>query len=135
MNERNVINGAMFKGISAIAIGVSLLIASAINAQSTREFLKTSILVPGFVVKLDAGGYHPEIQFTTRTGQQISYRQGGIVTKVELGQRVEVRYQADDPDGSATMNVFAAIWDSTIVFTSIGVVAIVCGIMNLPSRA
>jgi hypothetical protein len=45
-----------------------------------------------------------------------------------------VRYQADDPDGSATMNVFAAIWDSTIVFAFMGAVAIVCGIMNLPSR-
>ncbi|RQS88118.1 MULTISPECIES: DUF3592 domain-containing protein [Burkholderia cepacia complex] len=124
----------MFKGISAIVIGVGLLVAAAISAQSTREFLRTSIVVPGLVVKLNAGGYHPEIQFTTKTGQQISYPQGGIVTKVELGQRVEVRYQADDPDGSATMNVFAAIWDSTIVFAFMGVVAIVCGIMNLPSR-
>ncbi|AIO49159.1 MULTISPECIES: DUF3592 domain-containing protein [Burkholderia] len=124
----------MFKGISAIVIGVGLLVAAAISAQSTREFLRTSIVVPGLVVKLNAGGYHPEIQFTTKTGQQISYPQGGIVTKVELGQRVEVRYQADDPDGSATMNVFAAIWDSTIVFAFMGAVAIVCGIMNLPSR-
>ncbi|MBK3338637.1 DUF3592 domain-containing protein [Burkholderia pseudomallei] len=124
----------MFKGISAIVIGVGLLVAAAISAQSTREFLRTSIVVPGLVVKLNAGGYHPEIQFTTKTGQQISYPQGGIVTKVELGQRVEVRYQADDPDGSATMNVFAAIWDSTIVFAFMGVVAIVCGVMNLPSR-
>lgn len=124
----------MFKGISAIVIGVGLLVAAAISAQSTREFLRTSIVVPGLVVKLNAGGYHPEIQFTTKTGQQISYPQGGIVTKVELGQRVEVRYQADDPDGSATMNVFAAIWDSTIVFAFMGVVAIMCGIMNLPSR-
>ncbi|MCA8017965.1 DUF3592 domain-containing protein [Burkholderia metallica] len=124
----------MFKGISAIVIGMGLLVAAAISAQSTREFLRTSIVVPGLVVKLNAGGYHPEIQFTTKTGQQISYPQGGIVTKVELGQRVEVRYQADDPDGSATMNVFAAIWDSTIVFAFLGVVAIVCGIMNLPSR-
>ncbi|MCO8320338.1 DUF3592 domain-containing protein [Burkholderia multivorans] len=124
----------MFKGISAIVIGVGLLVAAAISAQSTREFLRTSIVVPGLVVKLNAGGYHPEIKFTTKTGQQISYPQGGIITKVELGQRVEVRYQADDPDGSATMNVFAAIWDSTIVFAFMGVVAIVCGIMNLPSR-
>ncbi|QVN13184.1 DUF3592 domain-containing protein [Burkholderia sp. LAS2] len=124
----------MFKGISAIVIGVGLLVAAAISAQSTREFLRTSIVVPGLVVKLNAGGYHPEIQFTTKTGQQISYPQGGIVTKVKLGQRVEVRYQADDPDGSATMNVFAAIWDSTIVFAFMGVVAIVCGVMNLPSR-
>ncbi|MDN7429391.1 DUF3592 domain-containing protein [Burkholderia sp. AU45388] len=124
----------MFKGISAIVIGVGLLVAAAISAQSTRAFLRTSIVVPGLVVKLNVGGYHPEIQFTTKAGQHISYPQGGIVTKVELGQRVEVRYQADDPDGSATMNVFAAIWDSTIVFASMGVVAIACGIMNLPLR-
>ncbi|WP_367190209.1 hypothetical protein [Burkholderia sp. Ed8] len=57
-----------------------------------------------------------------------------MVTKAELGQRVEVRYQADDPGGSATMNVFVAIWNSSIVFTTMGVFAIVCGFMNLPSR-
>lgn len=124
----------MFKGISAIVIGVGLLVAAAISAQSTSAFLRTSIVVPGLVVRLNAGSYHPEIQFTTKTGQQISYPQGGIVTKVELGQRVEVRYQADDPDGSATMNVFATIWDSTSVFAFLGAVAIVCGIMNLPPR-
>ncbi len=123
----------MFRGISAIVIGVSLLVAAAINAQSAREFLRTSIVVPGLVVKLNAGGYHPEIQFTTKTGQQISYPQGGI-TKVELGQRVEVRYQADDPDGSATMNVFVAIWDSPIVFTIMAAFAIVCGVMSFRSR-
>ncbi|GBH28712.1 DUF3592 domain-containing protein [Burkholderia vietnamiensis] len=124
----------MFKGISAIVIGVGLLVAAAICAQSTREFLRTSIVVPGLVVKLNAGGYHPEIQFTTKTGQQISYPQGGIVTKVELGQRVEVRYRADDPDGSATMNVFAAVWDLPIVFTIMAAFAIVCGVMSFRSQ-
>jgi hypothetical protein len=53
----------MFKGISAIVIGVGLLIAAAISAQSTREFLRTSIVVPGLVVKLNAGGYHPGSRF------------------------------------------------------------------------
>lgn len=124
----------MFKGISAMVIAVGFLVAAAISAQSTREFLRTSIVVPGLVIKLNAGGYHPEIQFTTKTGQQISYPQGGIVTKAELGQRVEVRYQADDPDGSATMNVLVAIWNSSIIFAIMGAFAVVCGIMNLPSR-
>ncbi|WP_241012858.1 MULTISPECIES: hypothetical protein [Burkholderia] len=51
----------MFKGISAMVIGVGFLVAAVISAQSTREFLRTSIVVPGLVVKLNAGGYHPEI--------------------------------------------------------------------------
>ncbi|HEF5872808.1 TPA: DUF3592 domain-containing protein [Burkholderia cenocepacia] len=85
-------------------------------------------------VKLNAGGHHPEIQFTTQAGQQISYPQGGIVTKVELGQRVEVRYQADDPNCSATMNVFVAIWDSPIAFTIMAAFAIMCGVMIFRSR-
>lgn len=58
---RNVSESVMFKGISAMVIGVGFLVAAVISAQSTREFLRTSIVVPGLVVKLNAGGYHPEI--------------------------------------------------------------------------
>lgn len=45
----------MYKAIAFIVIGVGLLIAAAINVQLTREFMRTSIMVPGTVVKLNAG--------------------------------------------------------------------------------
>ena len=125
----------MFKAISAIVIGIGLLIGAAVSAQSTREFLRTSIVVPGRVVRLNAGGYHPQIEFVTKTGERISYPQGGLISKMREGDAVLVRYQADDPSHSATADVFAAIWDTPIVLGFLGGFAVLCGALNLPSRS
>ena len=84
----------MYKAVAFVVIGVGFLIAAAINVQLTREFMRTSIMVPGEVVKLNAGGYHPEIEFMTKSGEHVSYPQGGIVSKMAVGDRPQVRYLA-----------------------------------------
>jgi hypothetical protein len=125
----------MLKAMGAIVIGVGFLIAAAFSVQSTREFLRTSIVVPGRVVKLNAGGYHPEIEFVTKSGEHVSYPQGGIlIAAMEVGQDVEVRYLPEQPIPTATVNTFRAIWDMPIFLATMGLGAILVGLMNLPSR-
>ncbi|MCO1369849.1 DUF3592 domain-containing protein [Burkholderia multivorans] len=125
----------MFKAMGAIVIGVGFLIAAAFSVQSTREFLRNSIIVPGRVVKLNAGGYHPEIEFVTKSGEHVSYPQGGIlIAAMKVGQDVEVRYSPEQPIPTATVNTFRAIWDMPIFLATMGLGAILVGLMNLPSR-
>ncbi|MCL4662501.1 DUF3592 domain-containing protein [Burkholderia multivorans] len=63
------------------------------------------------MVKLNAGGYHPEIEFVTKSGEHFSYPQGGIlIAAMKVGQDVEVRYLPEQPIPTATVNTFRAIW-------------------------
>nr|WP_182550547.1 DUF3592 domain-containing protein [Phyllobacterium myrsinacearum] len=114
-------------------IGAVLLIAAAVSAGMTLNFLGSSIVVPGDVVALNAGGSHPQIAFVTKTGEQVSYPQGGLVFGSKVGDRVEVRYRTDSPKQSATLNQFGAIWTVTIVLAGLGAGFVFTGLSNLLS--
>jgi hypothetical protein len=124
----------MFKAVFAIAIGIGLLVVAAFTARSNWEFLQTSIIVPGEVVRLNAGGSHPQIEFLTKAGEHISYPQGGMIYGMKVGDRVNVRYLPDTPSQSATVDKFGAVWNWTLLTLIMGVGAIIAGLMNLPSR-
>ncbi|WP_175950605.1 DUF3592 domain-containing protein [Burkholderia sp. BCC0405] len=118
------------KGVVFTVAGTCLLIATALYAQSTREFLRTSIVVPGRVIKLNAGPHHPEIAFTTLAGERVEYAQGGEVS-VQDGATVEVRYTPDEPRMSARMNTFGAIWGGVLTFGGMGVAFLLGGVGQL----
>ncbi|MGO4449725.1 DUF3592 domain-containing protein [Phyllobacterium sp. TAF24] len=114
-------------------IGVAFLVAAAISTGMTLRFIRSSIVVPADVVALNAGGSHPQIAFVTRNGEQISYPQGGLVFSAKVGDHVEVRYLADSPKQSATLNQFGAIWSLTILLAGLGVGFVFTGLSNLLS--
>ncbi|WP_118186152.1 DUF3592 domain-containing protein [Paraburkholderia phosphatilytica] len=122
----------MLKVIGAGVVGICLLIAAALNAQSTREFIRESILVPGEVVRLNAGGSHPQVDFVTKAGEHVSSPQGGMIWGMKVGQAVEVRYLAEDPLPTATLNRFGTIWGLTVFLAAMGFGFIVAGLCNLP---
>jgi hypothetical protein len=124
----------MFKAVVALLIGAGFLIAAMVAGHATLNFLSTSIQVPGRVVRLNAGGSHPEIEFVTQTGDHISYPQGGMIFGMKVGDEVQVRYQSDAPVHSATVVRFGAIWDTVLYLTFVGCVFIVGGWLNLPAR-
>ena len=124
----------MLKAILSIVIGIGLLVAAAFSAQSTREFIRTSVAVPGQVVKLNAGEHHPQIDFVTRAGEHISYPQGGMVSGMKVGDQVTVRYLPEAPSQTATLDRFGALWTWPIWLLVIGAGAVMAGVMNLPSR-
>ena len=67
------------KSIVFTLIGVGLMISALCWAASTWRFMARAKAASGLVVKLNAGGAHPEIRFTTATGQTIEYPQGGMI--------------------------------------------------------
>jgi len=124
----------MTKALIAIVIGIGCLIAAVFTIHSTRDFLRSSVVVPGHVVALNAGGSHPQIAFVTQSGEAISYPQGGMIFGMKVGDTVQVRYLPGTPRHSATLDRFGALWDNTLFLAVLGSAAIFCGLLSLPSR-
>ena len=85
-------------------VGLSLLVIAGYMAYWRYEFLPQAQRAPGVVTKLNAGGSHPEIEFTSADNQVISYAQGGMISGYEVGQPVQVLYLAEDPEMTAVVN-------------------------------
>ncbi|MDN7874290.1 DUF3592 domain-containing protein [Burkholderia aenigmatica] len=122
----------VFKGGLAVLTGTVLLAFAVFDCQSTRDFMRESIIVPGRVVRLTYGPHHPDIVFTTRAGERVEYPQGGAVD-VHLGEAVEVRYLPAGPRMSARMNTFGAIWGDALMIGGMGVVFFLLGVGELRS--
>jgi hypothetical protein len=104
------------------------LTAAILSALNTVEFLRASILVPGEVVALNAGGSHPQIEFATRDGQRVSYPQNGLIFGMKVGDHVNVRYLAGSPSITARLDRFGAIWEWSIGFGFMGVVGLIVAV-------
>ncbi|QND54254.1 DUF3592 domain-containing protein [Phyllobacterium sp. 628] len=115
------------------AIGIGFLIAAAVSVVTTTRFLQNSIMASGNVTALNAGGSHPQISFITQAGEQISYPQGGLVFGTKVGDQVEVRYRAEAPKQSATLNRFGAIWTLSIFLSVLGAGFTWAGLSNISS--
>ncbi|HDR9481844.1 TPA: DUF3592 domain-containing protein [Burkholderia aenigmatica] len=122
----------VFKGGFAVLTGTVLLVFAVFDFQSTRDFMRESIVVPGRVVRLTYGPHHPDIVFTTRAGERVEYPQGGEVD-VHLGEAVEVRYLPAEPRMSARMNTFGALWGDALMIGGMGVVFFLLGVGQLRS--
>lgn len=101
------------KSIVFTFVGVGLMISALCWAASTRRLTTRAAVAPGMVVKLNAGGAHPEIRFTTAAGQAIEYPQGGMIWGYHVGDHVEVLYDPRDPTTDPVINTFGALWGFT----------------------
>jgi len=124
----------MFKFIASLVLGTAFLVVALFNVLSTRQFLQESIVVPGKVEALNAGGSHPEITFVTKKGEVISYPQGGFIYGMKVGEDVKVRYAENRPLRSARIEEFGAIWDTAIAFGFIGGCALLTAVSNWPRK-
>lgn len=102
-------------------VGLCLLTGAAFSIASTLRYLRESVVVPGRVIKLNAGGSHPEIAFTTLKGERLSYPQGGLIGGYRVGDRVRVRYREAHPIFSASLDVFGAVWTFPIFLLVLGI--------------
>ncbi|KVL19096.1 DUF3592 domain-containing protein [Burkholderia ubonensis] len=118
----------------AVVIGAVFLMIAAFAAWSTGDFLRTAIAVPGEVVSLNAGGSHPQVEFVTRTGERISYPQGGMIYGTKVGDKVTVLYQPEAPSRTATINRIGAVWNWTLMVFIFGVGFIFFALVNFPRR-
>ena len=115
-----------------ILIGVSL-VALAIGAVvRTHRFLREAAIAPGRVASLNAGGAHPEIEFTTQKGEVVSYPQGGFIGGYRSGDHVTVRYRAESPQETATIDALGALWFSPMLLALLCTGIGLAGIINFP---
>ena len=106
-------------------IAVALLIGAGYAATVRLAFIRSSATAEGMVIELNAGGSHPQIEFTTAAGERISYPQGGFIFGYRPGDRVRVCYLPTDPRGTASIDTIGALWFSPLLLTIIsGVFAI-----------
>ena len=110
----------LLRAVVFLVIGAGLLVAAAVTARGAVQFLQTSETAPGAVTRLLSGGSHPEIGFITREGRRITYPQGGLVGGYRAGQAVRVRYLAVNPQVSACVDRWPAIWGSAILLGVLG---------------
>ena len=98
------------KSIVFTVVGVALMVGALCWGASTRRFVARAATAPGVVTKLNAGGAHPEVRFTTAAGETVEYPQGGMIWGYHAGDHVEVLYEPGNPAGSAVLNRPGALW-------------------------
>lgn len=91
-------------------VWIGCVIGLVISISVTREFLDQAVTAPGRVVALNAGGSHPQIEFTNSRGELVSYPQGGWIGGYKVGDTVTVLYLENSPNPQATIDRFGAIW-------------------------
>ena len=114
-----------------IVVGSCVLLAAIASTVSVFRFVDRSVLVDGTVTRLNAGGSHPQVDFTTRDGRPVSYPQGGLVFGKAAGDHVRVRYDASDPARTATLDEFGAVWSLPLFLAVLGIGFIIGGVQNL----
>ena len=100
--------------------GAILLIAGTISAVRMRRLVAGATQEMGTVVRLNAGGSHPEVAFRTVDGTIVSYPQGGMIVGCHVGQAVQVLYDHADPSGSARAHSFGSLWGDSVALAVCG---------------
>ena len=114
--------------------GVVVLCVAAGIGFATQRFTSRAARAEGVVARLNAGGSHPQIEFTTASGTRVSYPQGGFVFGYRVGQTVQVLYDPDDPAHTARVGTVGALWFVPILLLGIGVAFVLSGILGNSSR-
>lgn len=115
------------KGLFIVVIGVVLLVICGYLALDRHTFLSSAHKAPGIVKSLNAGGSHPQIEFTSSAGKVVSYPQGGMIFGYKTGQAVDVYYREEDPAMTPEIDDFGALWGASILMGVLGVAFVLGG--------
>ncbi len=105
-----------------MAFGLVLLVVAVNMAGRSWRFASHSLIAPGVVTRLEAGPSHPEVRFTTRAGEIVTYSQGGLVFGYRAGQAVRVRYDPGAPRTRANVDTWLATWGVAAGLALLGLV-------------
>lgn len=82
-------------------------------------FVKTSSFAEGIAIESGFGPSHPDIRFTTSTGQIITFAQSGAV-EIPGGAHVRVLYDPLNPEETACTDSFGSIYFMPMLLGFIG---------------
>ncbi len=103
-----------------IFIGTIVILGTLFWGVSNRQFIKNAATAKGVVTKLNSGGSHPEIKFTTTDGRTVEYPQGGLISGYQVGDEVSVLYDEKNPQ-TAVINSFGALWGFPLFLFILGI--------------
>jgi len=119
------------KGLFFAAVGAALLIAAMIATVGVQRFRHTALDADGVVERLNTGGSHPQIRFTTAGGVSISYAQGGLIFGYQPGDRVRVMYRSDQPQATARLDSAGSMWAMPLFLVLLGSGFAIGGLLHL----
>ena len=100
----------MLKAVVFALVGVGLLAGAVWEAAATRSFVARARSATGEVVRLNAGGAHPEVRFIADGGQAVEYPQGGMIWGYHPGDHVTVLYDPRAPAMGPVVDTAGALW-------------------------
>ncbi|SAI24392.1 Protein of uncharacterised function (DUF3592) [Bordetella ansorpii] len=112
-------------------VGLFLVASTGYLCYERAQFIRHSQVADGRVVKLNAGGSHPQIEFDTADNQRISYPQGGMIFGYEAGRQVKVRYLAENPQATAVLDTFGALWGMDAMMGAVGFIFLALGLSSV----
>ncbi|WP_281686225.1 DUF3592 domain-containing protein [Pseudomonas citronellolis] len=115
-------------------ISIGFLSAAVLTAMQTIDFLESAEVAPGVVSRLNAGGSHPQVQFTTLSGQQYEFPQGGFIFGYKEGMAVDVYYLSENPGMTAVIKDPGAIWVVPATFGMFCVVTLGYAVLGIRQR-
>ncbi|MDR5745115.1 DUF3592 domain-containing protein [Caballeronia sp. LZ029] len=119
-------------GLFAALLGIFLLCIQRPALPSTVDFLKTSKVVPGEVVKLVPDGKHPQVEFTTLDGQHISVT-ASSESSLSVGDKVQMRYDPRQPY-VAEVSTLWDVWGVRLFFAWPAMGLLVGELLGLSAR-
>lgn len=115
-------------------LGLILLSLSVGSGLSTYFFIGKAQRAPGIVISEAFSCTHPEIQFTTLTGELIKYSQGGVVCFHE-NETIQVLYNLTNPKETACANTFGALYFLTLIFALLGLIFVLLRVFVMPGTS
>lgn len=117
-----------------LSVGLCLLLVASLLYQNTHAFLTSARLTEGTVIDLvesstkDSTVYQPIISFQDQNGDAFEFKStsGSNPPGYLPGDKVEVLYEADNPEG-ASINSFFSLWGGTVIVASLGGVFFLIG--------
>lgn len=113
--------------IAFMVAGLVLLALATALGLSVRGFAHAASSADGVVVRLNAGGSHPQIDFVTAIGEKVSYPQGGFIFGARVGDKVRVLYMPDAPRSTARIDTIGTLWFVPLLVFALGIVMLICG--------
>ena len=96
-------------------LGLFLLCITLWLVQDRLGFLAQAQRAEGHVSALNAGGSHPQIDFTDATGEAFSYPENGLIFGYEVGDPVTVSYLPESPNITAIIEDRGALWGANLM--------------------
>lgn len=107
--------GDILRASVFIPMGVFLICLTFWLVEDRLGFVAQAQRAQGHVSAVNAGGSHPQIDFSDATGRVVSYPENGLIFGYAIGDRVDVLYRPESPATTAIIDDRGALWGASLL--------------------